>query len=117
MKSSWKIYQGKRIFFARYDKLTIEELRSEIGAAEKAILYQPSGSVLMLIDTTGTIITPEALNIFKNTALRTKQYMSKTAVLGVTGSRRVMLEMIVKFSGMKLVSFDTLQQAKDWLME
>jgi hypothetical protein len=116
MKSTWETYNGKRLFLVRYDHLSMDGLRAEVGVVEKEAMLQSRNSILMLIETAGTIISPEALNLFKDVALRTKSVARKTAVLGVTGARRSMLDLIVKFSGLSLVAFDDAQQAKDWLV-
>jgi hypothetical protein len=117
LKSYWDMYKGKKFFYARYDKLSIEQIRTEIADVEKIIVAQPLDSVLLLIDTAGTIISPEALNLLKNIAVKGKKFTRKTAVLGVTGARRTMLEIVVKFSGLPVSSFETEQQAKDWLVQ
>ena len=117
MKSSWEPYQGKRLFFAHYDHLNMQDLNIELGSAEKEILQQPTGSVLLLADVTGTIITPEVLNLFKNTALRTNSFLIKVAVLGVTGVRRAFMDIVAKFSGIRFQAFDDVQKAKDWLLD
>jgi hypothetical protein len=116
LKSNWETYKGKKVFYARYDHLTFEELQVEMRAAEKEVIQHPADSVLLLINTTGTIITPSALNLFKEVAMSTRKQAHKTAVLGITGARRAMLEMVVKFSGMQALPFDDETLAYDWLI-
>jgi hypothetical protein len=115
-KSVWKIYKGKKIFRGRYDHLTLEEIRAEVSAVEKEMTQQPLGSVLLLIDTAGTDASPEALRLFKNVALHSEKHVHKSAILGVTGVRRMILEIIRRFSGMDLAPFSDEEQAKDWLV-
>jgi hypothetical protein len=115
LRSTWEFYKGKRIFSIRYDHLNFDQLKAEMHAAEKETLTQPAGSVLMLIDTTGTIITPDALLLFKNVASSTRKYTQRAAVLGVNGTRRALLDIVVKFSGMNVVTFDDAAHARDWL--
>ena len=117
MKSNWDTFKGKRIFVAHYDHLTADELQAEVSAVEKEILQQPSGSVLFVGDVSGTVISPDALNLFKNAALHTRSKMRKCAVLGVTGARRMLLEIVVKFSGMEFLAFENVQQANEWLIK
>jgi hypothetical protein len=117
MKSYWISHQNKKIFYARYDNLSLEDLQQEMSAAAKEVNQHAPDSVLLLINTTGTIISPAALNLFKDTATATKKQIHKTAVLGVTGARRTMLDIVVKFSGMNVVPFEDEQQAKTWLIQ
>jgi Holliday junction resolvasome RuvABC endonuclease subunit len=116
MKSGWETYKGKRIFRGRYANLTLEEIRAEVVAVEKEMVQQPLDSVLLLVDTAGTDASPEALRHFKNVALHSEEYVHKAAVLGVTGVKRMILEIIVRFSGMNLIPFSDEQEAKDWLV-
>jgi len=116
MKSEWEVYKGKRIFRGRYDHLTLEEVQSEASAVEKEMVQQPPNSVLLLIDTAGTDASPEALRAFKNVARRSNEHVRKSAILGVTGVRRMILEIVRRFSGMALVPFSDEQEAKDWLV-
>jgi hypothetical protein len=116
MKSYWETYKGKKIFYARYDHLTIEAVRTEVVDVEKEMLKSPLGSVLLLVETTGTIISPEALNLFKNVALRSNKHIIKSAILGMTGARMAIMDIVSKFSGLKVQAFDTEEKAKDWLI-
>ena len=87
MKSGWITHKGKRIFVARYDHLTVAESRIEVAEVEKEIFKQPPNSALMEVTTTGTILAPEALGIYKNTSMACKPYLKKTVVMGMSGPR------------------------------
>ncbi len=117
MQSAWETYKGKKIFFAKYGHLTPEVYRAEIDAVEKEMLAQPRNSVLLLVDTVGLLISPEALNLAKNVALHSQPYVIKTAILGMSGARKTLLDIVAKFSGMKVEAFDTADQARDWLVK
>lgn len=117
MKSYWETYKGKQIFYARYDHLVLEEYRAEIIAVEQEVLRQPKNSILLLVNTAGIILSPEALNLAKNTALHSQPYLRNTAILGMSGLRKTLLEIVVKFSGVKLAAFETEEQAKDYLVQ
>ncbi len=117
MDSSWETYKGKKFFYARYGNKQIDTYRNEVEAVEKEMFAQPKNSVLLLVETAGVILTPEAINLAKNTALHCKPYLLKTAILGMGGLRKGLLDVVAKFSGMTLEGFDTEQQAKDWLVQ
>ncbi len=117
MKSSWETHKGKKIFFARYDHLPIDEYRAEIVAVEQELFQQPKSSVMLLVDTSGTLLSPEVLNLAKNTALKCKPYLSKIAILGMGGARKTLLDIVSKFAGITLSGFDSVEQAKDFLAQ
>jgi hypothetical protein len=116
MRSHWEDYKGKRIFVGCYEHLTLDEYRAEAAEAEKEMLKQPPNSVLLLVLTEGLIMSPQALSLTKGLAKRTQPRVHKTAILGITGARRALLDIVVKFSGMQVVPFDDVQKAKDWLV-
>jgi hypothetical protein len=116
MKSTWITHKGKRLFYGRYDHLTFHQAREEIAEVDNEFGRQPPQSVLLLVEAAGTLLSPETLNMIKNHALRSQKYVVKTAVLGMSGARRVFLEIVAKFSGVKVEGFDDIEKAKDWLV-
>jgi len=47
----------------------------------------------------------------------TKEYVNKTAVLGVTGVKRKLADMLTVLTGQPLKYFDDIDTAKRWLAE
>ncbi len=115
MKSTWDTYKGKKLFNARYDLLKFDEIAPEVNAIEIEMRKQPLDSVLLLVNATGVPITPNSLDMYKNVALRSKLHVRKTAILGITGARQAVMNIVVKFSGMQVTAFDNELQAKEWL--
>jgi hypothetical protein len=119
MKSGWETYKGKQIFVARYDHLTVAESRIEVAAKE--IFKQPPNSVMMQVETTGTILAPEALGIYKNTTTACKPYLKKTAVMGMSGARMPIFDIITTFAGIRntVKAFDDkdVEKAREWLLQ
>lgn len=115
MDSVWETYKGKRYFFAHYDHKTAEQFKKEVAEVEAVIHGQPKGSLLLLMDTTGVIHTPEILNISKDTALASRPYLKKAAMVGMTGARRALLDIVLKFAAVNVSAFETVEQAKEWL--
>ena len=117
MKSSVEIYKGKRIFIARYDHMTLQELRSEVDEV-KAYMSQnlTKEDMLVLVDTTGTIVSPEVLKLFKEMSANSSQYKTKTAIVGMSGPRKTFLDIVSKFSKASVVPFEDNETAKDWLI-
>ena len=106
---------GKRIFYADYRNLDMGRFREEVLAIEQELVRQPPASVLLLVDVRGVSISPEILNAAKKVTIRTKPHVKKTAILGISGIRELILDLIVKVSGMTTVTFDEDGKAKDWL--
>ena len=116
MRSHWEDYKGKRIFIGCYEHMTLDEYRAEAAEVEREIMKQAPDSVLLLVETAGLIMSPETLSVTKGLTKRTQPNVHKTAILGITGARRALLDIVVKFSGMQMVPFGDIQKAKDWLV-
>jgi hypothetical protein len=118
MKSKWETYKGKKIFCANYNQMTLEEVRAEVEAVKAYMAMNTEKSTLVLVDASGTLISPEVLNLFKEVAALsgTGQFAPKTALLGMTGPRRIFVEIVSKVSRSNFVPFDDAQKAKDWLV-
>ncbi len=118
MQSEWITHKGKRIFYSNLSGFLtdVEALGAEIDAAGAAICQQPENSVLILVDVQGSVGSTEAVQLLKNNSLRTNKHARKTAIIGISGFRKVLLDAINRFSGRNVTLFDDLDAAKDWLV-
>jgi hypothetical protein len=117
MKSRWIDHKGQKLFWADYSSLLYDAFQAELILVDAELAKQPPKSARCLVDTRGMIITPREFELFKKYAVSTQAHVAKTAVLGVTGARKVMMDMLIKFANMSLTAFDDLEQAKDWLAQ
>ena len=119
MKSKWIEHKGKRIFYADFANFAydVRALEAEIEEAEAVLCAQPKSSTLTITDVRGTVVSKEAMQLFKSSAARTQPYERKAAVVGVTGYRKVLLDAVSLFSGQTFGAFNDLEEAKDWVVE
>ena len=119
MKSQWIVHKDRKILFADYAnfKMDHESLKIEVDYITDILLNEPEKSVLLLVDVRETAGIPEITDCLKNSALKVKNHVSKTAIVGVEGYRRFLLKAVAVFSGMQLTPIDDLEKAKDWLIE
>jgi hypothetical protein len=117
MKSEWILFNGKRIFFAHYEDFAgrYDALRAEIDFVTSNLVREPKNSTLLLVDVRDTPGTPENVDLLKASALAVKPHVVKTGVVGVSGYRRMIMRTISTLTGMPLMAFDTLEEAKEWL--
>ncbi len=118
MKSSLETYKGQTIFIARYDHMSLDELRVEVEEVKKYMAENMANrDILVLVDTNGTLVSPEVLSLFKEISSKSSQYRTKTAILGMTGPRRIFLDIVSKFSKVNVMPFDDADKAKEWLIQ
>jgi len=118
MKSKWIEHKGKNIFFIDISgfQMDTKGFKAELDEAAAITTQQPENSVLVLTDIRSTVVSKEAVGIAKDSSAQTTKYVRKTAVLGVEGFRKVLLDAVSRFSGQKIVTFDDVEKAKDWLV-
>ncbi len=118
MKSKWIEYKGKKIFYQDFsnnffnDKVVITEL-SEV---QEITMSQPENSMLVLTNFSNTEITSALMPLLNESSKKTKSHVYKTAVLGVSGVKRTLGDLLSKITGQQLRYFDNETQAKEWLI-
>ena len=118
MRSKWITHRGRRILYSDYTRYSVEDfsaLQEELAAVETEICSQPEDSVLLITDVTGSVASREAVELFKESAARSKKHVFKNAVIGITGLKKILFDAVVRFSGQNARAFDDLQKGKDWL--
>jgi hypothetical protein len=117
MKSHWMTHKGKKVFYADYSNMNPEELSVEGASIVSVLSKMPKDSVLSLVDVRGTFGTRDAMNILKGITSKTKFYVHKRAVIGITGVQKILLKALNQFVGQNSVSFDSVDEALEWLIQ
>lgn len=73
--------------------------------------------LLELVDVTGSYAEPESIILLSDSAKATTPYLKKSAIVGVAGVKKVLLNFIKKISGMNIEPKESLEEAKEWLVE
>jgi len=119
MKSKWIEQNGKQIFYQDFsnfffnEKAVIDELRE----VQNIVLSQPKDSVLVLSNFSNTEITANLMPILNESSSKTKAHVRKTAVLGITGVKRTLGDLLSRITGQPLMYFNTEAEAKEWLLK
>ena len=119
MRSQWLDHKGKRIFYQDFSKLFFNSaaLKNELAEVQEIVKAQPLNSVRVLTDLRDTNIGSDALPAMNAASAATKDHVYKTAVLGVTGMKRKLADLLTALTGQPLKYFDDIEVAKNWLVE
>ena len=119
MRSSWIEYKGKKIFYQDFSKhfYNSAAVKAELAEVQKVVLAEPENSVLALSDLRDTNVGSDLLPAMNAASAVTKKHIRKTAVLGVTGMKRKLADLLTSLTGQQLKYFDDLESAKRWLAE
>jgi hypothetical protein len=119
MRSTWIEYKGKKIFYQDFSKLFYNSaaVKEELAAVQEIVQAQPKNSVLALTDMRDTNISADLLPAMNAASSATKAFVRKTAVLGVTGIKRKLADLLSALTGQPLKYFDDIETAKHWLAQ
>ncbi len=119
MRSQWIEYHSKKIFYQDFSKLFFNSsaVKAELEEVQKVVKAEPKNSVLVLTDMRDTNVGSDLLPAMNAASAATKDYVRKTAVLGVTGVKRKLADLLTALTGQPLKYFDDMESAKKWLIE
>ena len=119
MRSTWIEHKGKRIFYQDFSKnfYNSAAVKAELHEVQKVVTAEPRDSVLVLSDFRDTTVGSDLLASMNAASAATKAYVHKTAVLGVTGMKRKLADLLTALTGQPLKYFDDIEAAKNWLAE
>jgi len=113
-------HKGKQIYYVDYSNIkTNEEFLSIIkqtNAFREKVKAEGQRNLLMLVDISGSFVYGEVLEQIKKAGKQTKEITSREAVVGVTGGKKILLRIVQTITSMNLRMFDTVEEAKDWLV-
>jgi hypothetical protein len=114
-------YKGREIYFVDYTNIKSTEefliIIKGTNAFREKVKAEGKRNILMLVDVTGSYIYGEALEAIKMSGRISKELTSKEAIVGITGAKRILLQIAQLFTGMQLRPFDTLGEAQEWLIQ
>jgi len=119
MRSKWIEFQGIKIFYQDFSNLFYNTamVKAELAEVQKVVKAQPLDSVRVLTDMRDTSVGSDLLPVMNAASAATKAHVLKTAVLGVTGMKRKLADLLTALTGQQLKYFDDIEAAKRWLAE
>jgi hypothetical protein len=117
MSAEWIEHKGKKILYIDYRNLPPQQMLDLIREATQIIVTSGSKENLSLTDVTGCSLNNEFIELAKECGKSSLLMTKKAAILGVYGARKIILNMINAVSPKPRKPFDTVEDAKDWLIE
>ncbi len=107
---------ARNIVFVDYSNMKAAELLAESQRLHNEARSHFAGKqIKVLVDVTGVMMDTESVQALKASTKRDASMVEKTAVVGVTGLKKVLADAIARFSGTHTKYFATKEQALDWL--
>jgi len=117
MGAEWITHKGKRILYIKYSGISPSEQLDLIKKATKILLDSGATDNLTLTDVTNTFVSKEFVELAKEKGGESKAVTKKAAIVGIEGIRKLLLQVVNTVSGNSRKPFDSIEEAKDWLVE
>jgi len=109
-------HNSKEILFLDFSQCKINEIPAIIEQSKAVIRVRPEHSLLTLTDVTDTRFDEKVSQQMKDFTAHNKPYVKAAAVVGITGLKKILFGAAMAFSKRKLHAFDSIEEAKDWLV-
>jgi len=116
-RMKWITYKGKEILLDDYSNIMPEQFPSLIERITNLTFQSGKKDILLIVDVTGAYANKEAVSAFSESGKKSKVLLKKTAVVGITGVKKIFLNIVNKFTGLHAKALSTMEEAKEWLIK
>ena len=114
MTVSWKESQGKKYLYCDISN-SVPEQSSPLVDELIIILGSSSGQLLFLANIENAVISPEFMKKAKLNGKLFQDKIKKSAVVGVKGLKKMLMNSYIAFTGSKFKLFDSEEEALKYL--
>jgi len=116
LQASWETHKGKKYLYVCYTSCDSKEEMIKLLEKELEMLNAAGGRSLLLADFRNTVIESEFMDKAKAIGKELEELTDKSAILGITGAKKLLLMAYNKVSKGGLKPFDDETSAKDYLV-
>jgi len=110
-------YKGKKILLEDFSNIKSEtELIALMKQAGEIIRAQPKYSVLVAVDMTNARYSPRVVQASKEVSAGNTIYIRASTLVGISAGMNMLVQSINAFTGRKLKTFATREEAMEWLI-
>ncbi len=120
----WIEHKGKKILYIDYSNLHCSVPEQKVEVLEvmrqvRKVFEAITEKTLFISDVTDAVPDKDALDGLKDLAsfANTKQIVAKECVVGMSSMQKVLMNVINFVSKARLTMFDSVEEAKDWLVQ
>ena len=110
-------HKGKVINYVDYRGMDLEAMLETLDEAEKKSLERNTPGGLVLINISGVYAVQEFIQRAKEVGKTTGPLTAKSAIVGIVGVKKILLNTYNLLSRAYTRAFDTEESAKDWLVK
>ncbi|HCX20734.1 MAG: hypothetical protein CMB80_07805 [Flammeovirgaceae bacterium] len=109
------LHKGKEILYVDYQGMSENEILKEMDDATDFALKE-NRPLLRLSNMTDVFGVSSVVEKAKESGKKTKHLTIKRAAVGITGAKKVLFNAFNRVSGNNARAFDSVEEAKDWLV-
>lgn len=109
-------YKGQEITYLDYRGKSLEEIKAILEEAVEQALKENKQRYL-LTNITGVFAVPEFMDAVNAATKKTKHLTLKSAVVGVTGAKKILFNTYNAIIGTEAKAFNDEEAAKEWLVK
>lgn len=110
--------QGVKIFYIDFTNLIKEEeIEAVINESKTLIRSRPKKSMINLANIEGMHFNGRIKELFVEYVKGNADFVQHSAIVGVSGLKRIVFNGIMKMTGRDVRCLDTVEDAKRWLVE
>lgn len=110
-------YKGKEILYINYQGIVGEDKMIETLHEAEDVILSDNKPHLQLSNISDAFATPGYMIAAKKFGKKTQSLTTKSAIIGITGVKALLLKSYNLVSGDKLKAFNTLEEAKEYLVQ
>lgn len=110
-------HKGKQILIADFTNCTPDEVKAVTDQVRRVVTAQPENSVLIMADFGGAQFTKDAVTRLKEVTTYDRPYVRRAAWVHAGSLPKVLYEAIKTFSQREFPTFETREQALDFLVQ
>jgi len=112
----WNTYEEKEILCGDYTNLSGNQFARLVQGLAVHISNAGKSDILLLIDLNNSNMNKESVNACGEAGRRIKPLIKKAAILGITGLKKAILKVVILTTSLEGKTFNTEEEAKDWLV-
>ncbi|MFW9989060.1 MAG: hypothetical protein ACFFC3_10415 [Candidatus Odinarchaeota archaeon] len=116
-RMKWISYKENEILLDDYTNIYPEQFAPLIKRITDLTFKSGKKDILLIVDVTGAYANKEAVDAFVEASKKSKPLLKKTAVVGITGVKKIFLNIVNKFSGVNAKALSSMEDAKEWLLK
>ena len=116
-RMKWITYKGKEILLDDYSNIMPEQFPPLIEQITNLTFQSGKKNILLIVDVTGAFAGKEAVSAFSESGKKSKVLLKKTAVVGITGVKKIFLNIVNKLTKLNAKPVSTIEEAKEWLIK